>query len=66
MKEIKEAINQIKETKPLILNLTNFVTMDFVANCLLVLVHRRLYVYVKMSLRNWLVSPLLFTSISEL
>lgn len=35
MKEIKEAINQINETKPLILNLTNFVTMDFVANCLL-------------------------------
>ena len=28
-------INQLKEAKPLILSLTNFVTMDFVANCLL-------------------------------
>lgn len=35
MKNIKDVINNIKKTKPLILNLTNFVTMDFVANCLL-------------------------------
>lgn len=33
--DIQNAINKIRETKPLILNLTNFVTMDFVANCLL-------------------------------
>lgn len=35
MRNIKDVINRIKKTKPLILNLTNFVTMDFVANCLL-------------------------------
>ena len=35
MKNIEQAICDIKAQKPLILNLTNFVTMDFVANCLL-------------------------------
>ena len=35
MKNIKNVIDDMKETKPLILNLTNVVTMDFVANCLL-------------------------------
>ncbi len=35
MDKIAKTIFEIKKTKPLILNLTNFVTMDFVANCLL-------------------------------
>jgi hydroxyethylthiazole kinase len=35
MKKIQESIDKLKTSKPLILNLTNFVTMDFVANCLL-------------------------------
>ncbi|MBS0350725.1 MAG: hydroxyethylthiazole kinase [Proteobacteria bacterium] len=35
--KIAKVISDIKQQKPLILNLTNFVTMDFVANCLLAL-----------------------------
>ncbi len=35
--EIKENFNEIKTKKPLILNITNFVTMDFMANVLLAL-----------------------------
>ena len=35
MQNIQESINAIRAQKPLILNLTNFVTMDFIANCLL-------------------------------
>ena len=37
LKEIETYINKIRQEKPLILNLTNFVTMDFVANCQLAL-----------------------------
>lgn len=33
--QIEEVLGQLKKTKPLILNLTNFVTMDFMANALL-------------------------------
>jgi hydroxyethylthiazole kinase len=33
--ELKSILEKIKHTKPLVLNLTNFVTMDFMANCLL-------------------------------
>ena len=35
MKQIKKNILKIKQSKPLVLCLTNAVTMDFVANCLL-------------------------------
>ncbi len=35
MNKIEEAIDNLRDQKPLILNLTNLVTMDFVANCLL-------------------------------
>lgn len=35
--KIKKALFDMQQQKPLILNLTNFVTMDFVANCLLAL-----------------------------
>ena len=35
--EIKNALSNIKRQKPLILCLTNFVTMEFVANSLLAL-----------------------------
>ena len=35
IQNIKKTVNNLKTKKPLILNLTNFVTMDFVANCLL-------------------------------
>ena len=35
MKNTQKALAHIHRTKPVILNLTNFVTMDFVANCLL-------------------------------
>lgn len=34
---IENALNKVRKEKPLILNLTNFVTMDFIANCLLAL-----------------------------
>ncbi len=35
MKAIKNTLDKVRITNPLILNLTNVVTMDFVANCLL-------------------------------
>jgi hydroxyethylthiazole kinase len=35
--QIEKALQQIREVKPIVLNLTNYVTMDFVANCLLAL-----------------------------
>lgn len=35
--EISQALMQLREKKPLILNITNFVTMDFMANALLAL-----------------------------
>lgn len=35
--QIEQMINEIRETKPLILNLTNFVTMELMANSLLAL-----------------------------
>ena len=35
LEDIKNAIEKIKENKPLILILTNYVTMDFIANSLL-------------------------------
>lgn len=35
--KIKKALFHMQQQKPLVLNLTNFVTMDFVANCLLAL-----------------------------
>ena len=35
MENVQQIIKKIKNTKPLVLNLTNFVTMDFVANGLL-------------------------------
>lgn len=37
MDKIEQALILLRQKKPLILNLTNFVTMDFVANCLLAL-----------------------------
>lgn len=33
--DLEKAITQLRETKPLVLCLTNYVTMDFMANCLL-------------------------------
>jgi hydroxyethylthiazole kinase len=35
VEEILEAISLLRQTKPLVLCLTNYVTMDFMANCLL-------------------------------
>jgi len=35
LKEITQAVASLRKTKPLILNLTNYVTMDFMANALL-------------------------------
>lgn len=35
--KIEKTISDLRQQKPLILNLTNFVTLDFVANCLLAL-----------------------------
>ncbi|APC97452.1 hydroxyethylthiazole kinase [Francisella frigiditurris] len=35
LKEIQKALYSLREKKPVVLNLTNFVTMDFVANSLL-------------------------------
>lgn len=35
--KIEKTISDLRQQKPLVLNLTNFVTMDFVANCLLAL-----------------------------
>ncbi len=35
IEEIKQELSIIRKTKPLILNVTNYVTMDFTANCLL-------------------------------
>ena len=37
LNQLKQAVSAIKRNKPLILNLTNYVTMDFVANGLLAL-----------------------------
>ena len=33
--KIESALLQLRQTKPLVLCLTNYVTMDFMANCLL-------------------------------
>jgi len=35
--DLEKAVGQLREIKPLVLCLTNFVTMDFMANCLLAL-----------------------------
>lgn len=37
LKHIEKKLQGLRNTKPIILNLTNYVTMDFVANCLLAL-----------------------------
>lgn len=35
LNKLKSSLEILRQTKPLVLNLTNYVTMDFVANCLL-------------------------------
>lgn len=37
LQQIEKILLELKNTKPLVLNLTNYVTMDFIANCLLAL-----------------------------